>query len=143
MRTRPPSSLVLFVLNWCIAILIVGVVLPLLMVAGALAVFESAVEGAISHGELFLAGGNATVTSSAVLMATRYDRPVNAAAAALAALLLIGVPSYGFWALLSAQVLLNRPYSVDFAVAGGTASAAVGLLVSCVFIWFASTRPAS
>jgi hypothetical protein len=121
-------------LNWCVAVLVVGVLLPLGMVAIFLEASSGSIGTTVEHGELFLVSGNATVTASTVLLATRLDQLLDAVIASFCAILLIAVPSYGIWAYMTTQSLLGGSYNLDFAVKGGWIMLAVGLTTSFAFV---------
>lgn len=123
-----------FVLNWVIAVVVAGMVLPLGFIALFLAGAGKPIGEVISHGELFLVAGNSVVASAAVLVSSRVDQAVSAAVACLCSILTVGAPSYAIWAYLSTQSLLARPFDSNFTVVGGWVSAIVGLLVSAEFV---------
>ncbi len=129
-----------FALNWGLAVVLVGMILPLGFTALFLAGSSGALNNVVRHGELFLVAGNAVVAASAVLLSSRVDEPVSVSIVSLFSNLTVTAPSYGIWAYLSTQSILGRQYSESFAIGGGCAAAAIGLLVSAEFVRIASNR---
>jgi hypothetical protein len=117
-----------------IPIVIVGIVLPLGLIAFFLAMQNEPIKGAVEHGELFLSAANAGFTGCLVLLVSRADESVNALIAALVALLLIMLPAFTCWAFLTAQGILDKDYSEQFAIIGGGSYALLATVVALVFV---------
>jgi hypothetical protein len=122
------------VLVGVIPVLVVGVLVPLGLIAGFLALDETSAIDAVTHGELFLAGGNAAVTGCVALVATRHDNLLWATIAAFGVLLAIVLPCYGFWAFLTVQEMQDNDYSESLAVIGGGGFALVAVSVAMAFV---------
>lgn len=127
-------------LNWLLPVAVIGVALPMLLVALLLLAGDQDASGAFTHGELFVGAANASVTGATVLLVARYDEPASALVGAMLIILLISLPSYAISAYMTTQALLDKPYSHDFATRGGAVATAVALAASlaCVF----AARPA-
>jgi uncharacterized membrane protein YidH (DUF202 family) len=117
-----------------IPVVLVGVVLPLGLIAGFLALDEGSPMEAVTHGELFLTAGNAAVTGCVALVSARHDRLINATIASFVVLLGIVLPCYGAWAFLAVQELQDRAYSEALAVIGGAGMTIAAVSVALVFV---------
>lgn len=124
---------------WLLPVVIVGTALPLglvtLYVAGG-----REFQAAVRHGELFLAAGNAVVSSSLVLIATRRPGDTPAGPGVIIAYLLVVVPCYGYWAHIQSDVLLTRTFNSDLSTRGGAVAICVALILSFCFALTASRR---
>jgi hypothetical protein len=129
-------------LQGVIPIVLVGVLLPVGLIACFLALENGSVRGAVEHGELFLAAGNSAFTGCVVLVASRTDQVLNATIASLVVLVLIVLPAYACWGLLTVQELLDKHYSTSLATVGGGSFAVLAIVVALVFVWL-SHRPPS
>jgi hypothetical protein len=135
--TAPPTKLTrmqFFVLNWFVAIVLVGVVVPTGFAAIFLAAGNGSAMDAFDHGELFLAAGNCVVASSAIFISSGVADGVSTAIASLCALLVVAAPSYALWAYISTQATLRNPYNSNFASSGGWIAAIIALIVSTEFV---------
>jgi len=135
-----PSSLSYkqaLLLQGVLPIVLIAVCLPLGLVVLFLAATAAPLRLAVSHGELFLAGGNASFAGCIVLLAARPDRALNAAIASLFALVLLVVPCYGLWAYISVDTLTKKSYATSVAEVGGAAWAVAGVVVSMAFVRYA------
>jgi hypothetical protein len=121
-------------LHGVIPIVLVALVLPIGLVAGVLALEGGGVKGALDHGELFLAAGNAAFTGCLVLASARLDQPVNALIAATVVFIVLVLPAYGFWGVLTALDVLDKTYSRYLAIIGGGIFAGVAMVVSLCFV---------
>lgn len=118
-------------------IVVVSVCLPLGLVALFAAIAAAPLRLAVSHGELFLAGGNASFAGCIVLLAGRPERAVTAAIASLYALILLVVPCYGLWAFISVDTLTGQKYDLNLAELAGAGWAVAGIVVSMTFVRYA------
>lgn len=121
-------------LQGVIPIVLVGIVLPIGLIACFLGLEESPLQGAVKHGELFLAAGNAAFTGCVVLVAARSDIIINAVIASFVVLITIVVPGYACWALLTVQGLLAKPYSESLAIFGGGFFVVIASVVALTFV---------
>jgi len=128
-------------LQGVIPVILVGIVLPIGLIALALAIEDAPIRGAVDHGALFLAAGNAGFIGCVSLIASRVDRAVNAMIASIVVLVLIVVPAYACWAILTVRSLLEMEYSEFLAVGVGGAFAVLAIVVALVFVRL-SYRPA-
>jgi len=129
-------------LQGVIPIVLVGMALPIGLVACFLIVHEKPIMGAIDHGELFLVAANAAFGGCFVLVFSRPDQLVNAIIATFVTIIGIVVPCYALWAGLTVQVLMERPLTSDWIVIGGSGYAVIAMLVALSFVWL-SYRPTS
>lgn len=129
-------------LQGVIPIVLVGIALPIGLIALVLAIENAPVGGAFDHGALFLAAGNAAFIGCVSLIAARSDRPINAMIASMVVLVSIVVPAYACWAVLTVRSLLEMEYSQFLAVGVGGAYAALSAIVALVFVWLSYRPPA-
>jgi FlaA1/EpsC-like NDP-sugar epimerase len=117
-----------------IPIVIVGVLLPVGLIAAGLALSDGSAFDAIKHGELFLAAANAALAGCVALGAARTDRLALAVILAFLALLVIVIPSYVLWAILTVKELRNESYSESIAVVGGGGMTLAAIVVALGFV---------
>lgn len=129
-------------LQGVISVLLVGLLLPVGLIAGMLALRESPVRGAIEHGELFLVAANVAIAGSLLLVSSTTDHVLWRIIGALIAVLLVVMPAYLFWASVTIQVLLGQQYSSGFATVGGGIYAFFAILLALVFAWVSYQPPA-
>jgi hypothetical protein len=127
-----------FLLNWAVGIVGVAVALPLLLTVVNLLIADLDVSQAVDHGELYLGGANATVTSAVLLLASRTDDFVNAVLLSLVAILFIAIPCYGIWSYALVESQAQKHYNVVVASQWGWVALLIGLLVSARFVTLAS-----
>lgn len=113
-------------------ILLMGVVLPIGLVALLLEIEGAPISDAVDRGELFLAGGNAAFTGCLVLISARPDKAVFASICTSFASIGVVLPCYAAWALITTAGARHADYSVDAAVKWGLAAAVAGLLLDAV-----------
>jgi hypothetical protein len=121
-------------LQGVIPIVLVGFVLPIGLIGLALALEEAPVSGAIDHGELFLSAANAGFIGCIALVASRTDEAINAMIAAIVVLVLVILPGYVGWALISVQGVLGRQYSNLWPIAMGGSWALIGTAVGLTLV---------
>lgn len=129
-------------LQGVIPIVLVGIALPIGLVALVLAIENAPVAGAFDQGVLFLTAGNAGFIGCASLIASRSDRPVNAMIASMVVLVSIVVPAYACWAVLTVRNLLGMEYSHFLAVGVGGVYAVLSAIVALVFVRLSYRPPA-
>lgn len=129
-------------LQGVVAILLVGLLLPIGLIAGMLALRDSPVRGAIEHGELFLIAANVAVAGSLLLVTSRTDHLLWMVIVALLVLLAVVLPCYVFWATATVQVLLGQEYSSHFAIVVGGVYAVLAILLALTFAWVSYQPPA-
>jgi hypothetical protein len=117
-------------LHAIIPIVLVGVVLPVGLVALFLAIDDQPISGAIDRGELFLAGGNAAFTGCLVLVAARPDRAVTASIVSLITSMFVVLPCYAAWAYVSVASHQDADYSVEMVIDWSVAAAIVGVTLA-------------
>lgn len=115
-------------------IVVVGVGLPVGLVALFLAAKGNAADGAVAHGELYLSGGNAAFVGCVALFARHGKNRRNALIATLYVLMVLVVPSYAMWAFFATETILSESYSGVVAVQGGLVSAVGGALAGLTLI---------
>lgn len=120
---------------------LVAVVVPIGLTAFFLGLKGMSLREAIDHGELFLAGGNAAFAGCVVLIAGRPDEAINAAIAAIFALVLVVLPCYGLWAYVSVGSLAGETFVKSFVEIAGGMWAVAGVAVSLAFVRY-TYRPA-
>lgn len=125
-----------FLLQGALPILIIGVLLPLGLIGLFRAAFGSPIVGTIEHGELYLSGGNAAFTGCLVFASSRIDIPAKVAMTVLPTLILLTLPCYALWALLSVLTSRGQKYSLAIATTGGAYAAGVCIVVGLIFVYF-------
>lgn len=125
-----------FLLQGLLPIVVVGTLLPLGLVAMLLSLKEASPSDAVSHGELYLAGGNAAFMGCVSLTASRHDKGLNAAICALFTVVVVVLPCYAAWAYMSVQTITNDTFSRSIAVDGGYVVAGLGTLIAIIFVLF-------
>ena len=126
----------LVMLNWFLPVVVVGMCLPVGLIAGYLAMSNGHASAAIDHGELYLAGGNAGVTGCVVVLTSRLDRLLTSTIVSLTVILLGVVPCYSFWAYLTSKAVLGEAYDRTLATSGGGVAAFAGALVAFVLVCY-------
>jgi hypothetical protein len=124
-------------LQGVLPVMLVSVLLPIGLICFFLALRAMPISDAFSHGELFLAGGNAAFAGCIVLVAARPDEALNAAIAAIFSLVLLVLPCYGIWAFISVGLLDGDAYVKSLVEVGGGAWATAGVIVSMAFVRYA------
>ncbi len=104
--------------------------LPLLLTAIMLFGGNQPPAGAIEHGELFLAAANGIVVGVVALGSRSGARRVVPWLVSVLFLLLLAVPCYAVWAMLTVRALARENLNIDFSVYGGWGVAIVAALVS-------------
>lgn len=130
----PLSGKQWLLLQGVLPIVIVGVALPVGLVALFLAVKGASASGAIKHGELYLSGGNAAFTGCVALFSGRRGDRASVAIATLYVLMVVVVPCYATWAFFATQTALGETYSGTLATDGGAVSALAGSIVALTLI---------
>lgn len=130
-----------FLLQALFPILIVGVVLPVGLVAIFLALSEAAIGEAVSHGELWLGAGNAGLIGCLSLIASRHDAGLNAAITTLYTMAIVVIPCYAFWAGFSVRVIEGEAYSKVLAAEGGAIAAGAAVMFGVALVMLASQPP--
>ena len=129
-----------FWLQGVLPILMIGILLPLGLIALFRAALGSSMLGTIEHGELYLAGGNAAFTGCLVFASSRVDIPAKVAIGVLPALVLLTLPCYALWALLTVLTMRGEKYSSTIATTGGGYAAGLCIVIGLVFVYY-SHRP--
>lgn len=117
-----------------VSVLAISVLLPVGLVVLFLALRGRPVGGAIEHGELFLAGGNAAFVGAVGLFTARLEAGLNAAVAALLAIAFLVIPSYAAWAYLAVSALVGDSYSHAVAVASSAVAASVCVVTALILV---------
>jgi hypothetical protein len=100
-----------FLLQGALAILLVGVVLPIGLILIFLTIRGNSPVEAVRHGELLLAGGNAVFMGCICLVSSRTDNAMAVGTVSLMAMGGLVVPSYAAWAYVSVATLAHDHYS--------------------------------
>ncbi len=135
-KTRQPTRLQAFIINWFIATFLIGVAVPIGITVLFYVGLGAGGAEAVTHGELFLAAGNAVVASACVLLASGREQMLWPAIACLVVFIMIAVPGYALWALFATRSTLGETYNQNTAVDVGWVWVASGLAASIGFVWF-------
>lgn len=138
----PLSFVQTMVLQGAIPIVVVGVLVPVGLVALFLALDAAPLARAVEHGELFLAAANSAFTGCVSLVAARRDKVLNATIASFVVLLMIVLPCYAAWAFLTVEELQGRQYSHALAVVGGGGMTIAAVIVALSFVALTYSKPA-
>jgi hypothetical protein len=136
-KTSSSSSLSLgqvMLLQGVIPIILIGIALPIGLIALVLALESAPIRGAVDHGELFLCASNAGFIGCSALIASRSDRAINSMIASIFVLGGIIVPGYVGWSVLTVQGLLDKPYSDFLAIVIGGGLTLLASTVGLVFV---------
>lgn len=139
----PLSLAQMMILQGLIPIVLVGFLLPIGLVAAALAIESAPIHSAVDHGELFLAGANAGFIGSITLVVSRTDQTVNSMITAFLVLIVVTFPGYFAWALLSVHALVGKEYPDVWPVEVGGTWAFVGVLVGMALVKLSYRPPAT
>ena len=115
-------------------VILIGIGLPVGLVALLLMLKGAPVSQAVDQGELFLSGGNAAVTGCVVLVAARPERAVNAAISSLFILVLVVLPSYAAWAYIVVENPSTLERTMDIVLKGGLGMAVVGVALALTLV---------
>lgn len=141
MEPKGPSRLQALALQAIVPILLIGVVLPIGLVALLLLIDGASLSGAVDHGELFLAGGNAAFIACLLLMSARPDRAMGVFVVCQLAFVLVVLPSYAAWAHVTALSAQHDDYSEAMTVQGGLVATAAGLIVAIICVVYSFWSP--
>jgi hypothetical protein len=122
-------------------IFLIGIALPIGLVALVLWLDGASASEAIDHGELFIAGGNAAFTGCLVLVSARPDKALGASIVSMFVCTVVVIPCYVAWALISTADSRAAEVSADKAMQGGWIAAAAGLLFAVVMVVYAYFSP--
>jgi hypothetical protein len=117
--------------EWGLGCIVTATLLPVGLAAlSTAAIGNRPVVTSTQQGELYLAAANCVVVAVLVLIAAESGRQQSLVSTA--ALLVLAVPGYAVWAMLSARALAGERYDKDFASKGGAAWAVVSAIFSFV-----------
>lgn len=132
-----------FLVQGVLAIVVIGAVLPVGLVAQFLVFAGQPASGAVEHGELYLAAGNAVFLGCVLLATSDAHNGAGATIASLFALATFVLPCYGAWAFINVRVEMDERVAGAASYAWGLPVLAVSLLVALSFVWcsFTSHNP--
>jgi fumarate reductase subunit D len=129
----------LFLLQGVFAILVIGVLLPLGLLALFLMVNGASLSSAVDRGELYLAGGTASFAASVGFVAARQHQPFGSLLSLLFVVAFVVLPCYALAALCNVHATIDEPLADKWVIGLGAIYGGIGVLVALALVWW-STR---